>query len=85
MELLGGRSKGVRIWATTPDQKGTVAKITAAISSVSGNIMGLGFQERFDARGARWEITFKVQDVAKEQLVAAVKPYLREILDVREV
>jgi acetoin utilization protein AcuB len=35
MELLGGRRHGVRIWAETPDTKGTIAKITGAIAAIS--------------------------------------------------
>jgi acetoin utilization protein AcuB len=74
----------VRVWARTSDQKGTVAKIASAITSVSGDIVGLGFQEVTDAKGSRWEITVKVADVSKDKLVAALKPHLVEILDVRE-
>jgi len=84
MELLGGRRKGVRVWATTADEKGTVARITSAISAISGDIVGLGFNEVRDVRGSRWEITLKVQDVTKEALIAAVKPHVLELLDVRE-
>jgi acetoin utilization protein AcuB len=84
MELLGGRRKGVRIWATTPDRKGTIAQIAGAITAVSGDIVGLGFKEVSDARGERWEITVKVQDVAKDKLVEALRPHVIEILDVRE-
>jgi acetoin utilization protein AcuB len=84
MEMLGGRRKGVRIWATTPDQKGTVARITAAIAEASGDILGMGFVEVSDVRGSRWEITLKVKDVEKDQLLAAVKPHVLEVLDVRE-
>ena len=84
MEQLGGRRKGVRVWATTADEKGTVAKLTSAIAGASGDIVGLGFLEVRDARGTRWEITLKVQDVPKDQLVAILKPYVLEFLDVRE-
>jgi acetoin utilization protein AcuB len=84
MEQLGCRRHGVRVWARTSDQKGTVAKIASAITSVSGDIVGLGFQEVTDAKGSRWEITVKVADVSKDKLVAALKPHLVEILDVRE-
>ena len=84
MEMLGGRRKGVRIWATTEDKKGTVAKITSAITAVSGDIVGLGFYEVRDVRGVRWEITVKVQDVDKDILTAAIRPHVKEILDVRE-
>jgi acetoin utilization protein AcuB len=84
MELLGGRRPGVRIWAETPDAKGTVAKITGAITAVSGNIVGLGFNEIRDVKGSRWEITLKVQDVPADKLVEALKPVVVEIKDVRE-
>jgi acetoin utilization protein AcuB len=84
MELLGGRRHGVRIWAQTPDAKGTIAKITGAIAAVSGNIVGLGFNEIHDVQGSRWEITLKVQDVAAEILVEAIKPFVINIKDVRE-
>ena len=75
----------MRIWARTPDQKGTVAKIAGAITSVGGDIVGLGFQEVVDVKGARWEITVKVREVQKDRLVEALRPHLLEILDVREV
>jgi acetoin utilization protein AcuB len=84
MELLGGRRKGVRIWATTDGKKGTVARITAAIAAINGDIVGLGSHEVTDACGARWEVTLKVQDVSKDRLVEAVKPHVTKILDVRE-
>jgi len=74
----------VRIWATTADEKGTVARITAAITAVSGDIVGLGFHEVRDIHGVRWEITLKVQDVPQDTLVAALKPHVLELLDVRE-
>jgi acetoin utilization protein AcuB len=85
MEMLGGRREGVRIWATTADKKGTVAKITSAITGVSGDIVGLGFHEVRDVHGVRWEITIKVQDVPKDTLVAAIRPHILELLDVREI
>ena len=84
MELLGGRRPGVRIWAQTPDAKGTVAKITSAIAAVSGNIVGLGFNEIRDVKGSRWEITLKVQDVPADKLIEALTPVVVEIKDVRE-
>ena len=61
-----------------------MAKITGAIAAVSGNIVGLGFNEIRDVKGSRWEITLKVQDVPAEKLVAALSPVVVEIKDVRE-
>lgn len=84
MESLGGRRKGVRIWVTTSSEKGTVARITSAIAGASGDIVGLGILEINDAKGERGEITLKVQGVAKEKLMAILKPLVTEFLDVRE-
>jgi len=84
MELLGGRRHGVRIWAETPDTKGTIAKITGAIAAISGNIVGLGFNEIHDVKGSRCEITLKVQDVPAEKLAEAIKPFIISVKDVRE-
>lgn len=84
MELLGGRRHGVRIWAQTPDAKGTVAKITGAIASVSGDIVGMGFNEIRDRKGSHWEITLKVQDVPADKLAEAIRPFVIAIRDVRE-
>jgi acetoin utilization protein AcuB len=84
MEMLGGRRKGVRVWATIRDQKGTVARLSSAIAAISGNIVGLGFHEVNDTKGSRWEVTLKVQDVAKDKLVEALTPCVQDFLDVRE-
>jgi len=83
--MLGGRRPGVRVAALTSGAKGTVAKITNAIAAQGGDIVGLGFSEALNQPGTQWEMTFKVQDVAKEKLIEAVKPLVLEILDVREM
>jgi acetoin utilization protein AcuB len=85
LELLGGRRPGVRISVTVSDAKGTLAKITSAIFAAGGNIVGLGVNEIAESGGMQWEIVFKVQGVAQDDLVAAVKPEVGQILDVREM
>jgi acetoin utilization protein AcuB len=84
LELLGARRHGVRITATTPGAKGTVARLADAVFKVGGNIIGLGFSERKAGKGSSWEVMLKVQDVGPDKLVAAVKPLVTEILDVRD-
>ncbi len=85
LELLGGRRPGVRIAVTVPDAKGTLAKITGTIFAAGGNIVGLGVNEIAGSDGMQWEIVFKVQGVAQDDLVAAIKPEVGQILDVREM
>ena len=82
LELLGARLPGVRVMALIPDAKGTLAKITNAVFGAGGNIMAFG-QSR-DASGTRWQVTLKVQDVPRAQLVEAIRPVVENILDVRE-
>jgi len=83
LELLGARQPGVRVTALIPGVKGTLAKITNAIFGAGGNIMG--FSQSRDAAGTGWQVTVKVQDVAKDKLVEVLKPVVQEILDVREL
>jgi len=79
--LLGARSKGVRVTAFIPEVKGTLAKITNAIFNAGGNI--LAFSQSQDATGTRWQVTVKVEDVAKDKLVEVLRPVVQEIVDVR--
>jgi acetoin utilization protein AcuB len=82
LELLGARQPGVRVTALIPGVKGTLAKITNAIFGAGGNI--LGFSQSRDATGTRWQVTVKVEDVAKDKLVEVLRPVVQEIVDVRE-
>jgi acetoin utilization protein AcuB len=82
IEFLGARRPGVRVTALIPGVKGTLAKITNAIFGAGGNI--LGFSQSRDATGTRWEVTIKVEDVAKDKLVEVLRPVVQEIVDVRE-
>lgn len=84
LELLGGRRQGVRITVATTGAKGTLADVTNTIYEAGGNIVGLGFNELDSADGGTWVNTFKVQGVDKDKLVEAMRPHVREILDVRE-
>jgi acetoin utilization protein AcuB len=84
LELLGGRRPGVRITVATYGVKGTLAEITSAISEAGGNIVGLAFSEVEGKSDDTWFNTFKVQGLSREQLVEAMRPHVREIVDVRE-
>lgn len=85
LTMLGGRRPGVRIAAITPGAKGTVAKITQAIANAGGDIVGLGFSEAMEQNEFQWEMTLKIQDVAKDKLVEVIKPLVFKIIDVREM
>jgi acetoin utilization protein AcuB len=81
LELLGARQRGVRLTLQVPDVKGELAKVTASITSMGGNILALGtFQgDRTDSS----ILTIKVDGIEQERLVGAMKALGAEIIDVR--
>ena len=83
IELFGARQKGIRVSVTMPNEKGTLAKITAAVSHAGGNIIALGTFLGDDPSSGR--CTLKVDGVAADDLVAALTPLVRSVDDVREI
>jgi acetoin utilization protein AcuB len=83
LELLGARKKGVRLTLLVADVKGTLSKITAAIAQQGGNIVSLGTFLGEDPTNLT--VTIKVSDVPKDTLVNALKPFIVEMLDAREI
>jgi len=83
MELLGARKKGVRLTMLVADVKGTLSKITAAIAQQGGNIVSLGTFLGEDPTNLT--VTIKVNDVPQDTLVNALKPFIVEMLDAREI
>jgi acetoin utilization protein AcuB len=82
IELFGARQKGVRITAVVPNQRGELAKVSEAITKAGGNIIALGTFLADDATQGR--LTVKVDGLAKEKVVEALRPLAVRIEDVRE-
>jgi len=85
LEVLGGRRAGIRLTVAVPAVKGVLAKVTTAVFEAGGNIVGIGMKGILGSYGDTAEIVLRVQDVDREALLAAVKPVVDEIMDVREV
>lgn len=85
VQQLGGRRAGVRLTATLPNAKGVLAGVTQAIFNAGGDIVGVGLAEIKAESGSRLEMMIKVQGVAREALVEAVRPAVTQIVDVREM
>jgi acetoin utilization protein AcuB len=82
LELFGGRYHGVRLSVEVPHGPGQLAKITQAVLEKGGDILALGtFLGESTETGT---ITFKVEGVPKDDLVAAITPLVLRVLDVRE-
>lgn len=80
LELFGARREGTRITVAVSPVKGSVAKVTSAITDLGGSIVAMG---EADEIGDEVSITLKVQDVSAEQLVKALEPLVLRIKDVR--
>jgi acetoin utilization protein AcuB len=78
LELFGTRTSGVRVMAKISNEQGILAKITGAISAIGGQIEALGLH------GDSHTVTLKVVCADREEILEAVKPFVLEILDVRE-
>jgi acetoin utilization protein AcuB len=83
VEALGGRTKGIRIVARVPEATGELAKITARIAEMGGNIVSLAVFLDKDAQHR--EITMKVQGIPQDAIVTALENAGAKIVDVREV
>jgi acetoin utilization protein AcuB len=82
LEMLGGRDDGVRLSVQVPHEKGVLAGIAGEIAGMGGNIVALGTVHGDDP--AHYQLTIKVADVPKDQLVSAMKRLNLELLDARE-
>ena len=83
MEMLGARRSGVRLSVLVPNQPGEMARLSAAIASVGGNLAAFGSWKGQDP-SEPLGIVLKVDRIAKEQLVDSVEKLDDvEILDVR--
>jgi acetoin utilization protein AcuB len=81
LEVLGAREPGIRLTVIVDKAPGTLAKLTQAIFSAGGNIISLGtFYGQSTDTG---EITIKVESISLDKLVEIVKPFVKEISDVR--
>ena len=84
LKLLGGKRAGVRITVVTSGAKGVMAKISNAIFSCGGNIVGLGLNELEGSGKESWEVTFKIQGASKEKLLESIRPFVQDIIDLRD-
>jgi len=83
MEMMGARDPGVRLTLLSPEHRGQLAALTGAVAELGGNIISLGTFWGKDASNAL--VTMKVAGVNKDALVEKIKPFVLELIDVREV
>jgi acetoin utilization protein AcuB len=82
LEMFGVRQKGIRLTVLAPYVKGSMAKITSAITSAGGLILAFDTFEGEDS--SNWGATIKVSEIPQPLLLEAIKPLVVQIVDVRE-
>ena len=83
LELFGARHFGVRVSFVVEDKPGTIAKISQALSEQGIDIITFGTFMGTDPTNAI--CTIKVQGAPISKIVEIIKPYVSQLLDVREV
>jgi len=81
IELFGARQSGVRLTMYVSERPGELQKISQAIAERDGNVISLVICDGTDVTNRMCIV--KVANVSAEELVAAVKPYTLEIVEVR--
>ena len=81
-EMLGALEPGIRLTVLAPNFKGSLAQISSAITQHGGEITAFNIFKGEDP--SNWGAHIKVADITRADLLAAIKPFVIEILDVRE-
>jgi acetoin utilization protein AcuB len=77
LELFGAREPGIRVTTKVPREKGTLARISSAISALGAQFVAFGIAADSET------VTFKVQDVERDELLKTLEPLVESIIDVR--
>ncbi len=83
LELFGARHFGIRVSFVVDDKPGTIAKISQALSEHNIDIITFGTFMGTDPTNAI--CTIKVQGASISKVVEIIKPFVSQLLDVREV
>ena len=82
LELMGARTKGIRVTAIAEDHPGQLAMITKAIADAGGNFISFGQFATED--GKTVIVTFKVAEMKLEEVKKALMKVVVKFVDVRE-
>ena len=82
LELMGARTKAIRVTAEIEDHPGQLAKITKAIAEEGGNFVSFG---QFSGTDPSTKIlTFKIAGVKKDNVQKALSKYVKKFWDIRQ-
>ncbi|HAX71369.1 MAG TPA: hypothetical protein DCY14_17275 [Anaerolineae bacterium] len=81
LELMGARTKALRVTALIEEKPGQLAKVTKAIADAGGNFLAFGMFAGPDTSSRI--ITFKVAGLKKEDLTKVLTKVVKKFWDVR--
>lgn len=81
-ELMGARTKALRVTALIEEKPGQLAKVTKAIAQAGGNFIAFGMFSGPDS-GTRI-ITFKVEGMTKNNVTNALSKVVKKFWDIRQ-
>ncbi len=82
LELMGARTKGIRVTAIAEDHPGQLAMITKAVADAGGNFISFGQFATED--GKTVIVTFKVAEMKLEDVKKALTKVVVKFIDIRE-
>ncbi|HAL18215.1 MAG TPA: hypothetical protein DCO86_01110 [Spirochaetaceae bacterium] len=82
VELCGANEKGVRATVILTERKGELAKLTGALTEQGFDIVSMGTVPDSDRKEGVLTI-FKVRGDKLDDVLSAIKPLVREIVDIR--
>jgi acetoin utilization protein AcuB len=82
LELMGARTKGIRVTAEIEDHPGQLAAITKAVADEGGNFISFG---QFSGTDPSTKIlTFKIAGVKKDNVQKALTKFVKKFWDIRQ-
>jgi acetoin utilization protein AcuB len=81
LELLGAREMGIRVTVLVKINPGELAKLTKAVSDAGGDFIAFGMFTGQDSTNKM--VTFKVTQISQDDLIKAITPIVKEIVDIR--
>jgi len=82
LELMGARTKALRVTALIEEKPGQLAKVTKAIADAGGNFMAFGMFAGPDTSSRL--ITFKVAGLKKDEVTKALEKVVKKFWDIRQ-
>lgn len=82
LELMGARTKALRVTALIEEKPGQLAKVTKAIADAGGNFLAFGMFAGPDTSSRI--ITFKVAGLKKDEITKVLSKVVKKFWDVRQ-